>query len=203
VRNFDVKGKVLDYGGGYGLFVRMMRDQGLDFYRQDTYCENLFANFFDVTNLPTDRRKFELVTAFEVFEHLSNPMEDIKNMLTYADNVLFSTELQPTQQDTLKQWDYLAPYNGQHIALYHIDSLKKIAELLGMHLHTDGRSLHLLTKKAYSHDIIKEVLAPKGIFFRIFNKIRNMFDKGAKNANESLLSSDWESIKKCLTDNAL
>ena len=25
------------------MLVRMMRDNGFNFYRQDTYCENLFA----------------------------------------------------------------------------------------------------------------------------------------------------------------
>src|SRR5437870_10002677 len=33
---------MLDYAGGYGVFVRLMRDLGYDFYRQDPYCENIF-----------------------------------------------------------------------------------------------------------------------------------------------------------------
>ena len=41
---------MLDYGGGYGMFVRMMRDKGFDFYRQDIYCDNLFSKHFDITD---------------------------------------------------------------------------------------------------------------------------------------------------------
>src|SRR5688572_15218026 len=45
---FNDRGKFLDYGGGYGMFVRLMRDAGLNFYLYDQYCENLFAKGFDV-----------------------------------------------------------------------------------------------------------------------------------------------------------
>ena len=44
---FPVTGKFIDYGGGYGIFVRLMRDQGFDFYRHDPLCENLFADGFE------------------------------------------------------------------------------------------------------------------------------------------------------------
>ena len=44
---FDHKGKFLDYGGGYGIFVRLMRDTGFNFYWQDKHTENLFAKVFE------------------------------------------------------------------------------------------------------------------------------------------------------------
>ena len=44
---YDYKGKFLDYGGGYGVFVRLMRDVGFDFYWQDKHTENLFAKEFE------------------------------------------------------------------------------------------------------------------------------------------------------------
>ena len=37
---FDKRGKFLDYGGGYGVFVRLMRDIGFDYYWQDKYTKN-------------------------------------------------------------------------------------------------------------------------------------------------------------------
>src|SRR6187551_714050 len=63
---FSRKTKFLDYGGGYGMFVRLMRDKGFDFYRYDTYCKNMFAEGFD----DKGELDYELITAFEVFEHL-------------------------------------------------------------------------------------------------------------------------------------
>src|ERR1700744_2069789 len=66
---FNSNGMFLDYGGVYGLLVRMLRDKGLQFYREDKFCENLFAKSFDITDFP-GTPPFELVTAFELFEHL-------------------------------------------------------------------------------------------------------------------------------------
>ena len=48
---FDKNGKFLDYGGGYGVFVRLMRDIGFDYYWQDKYRENLFAQGFENTKI--------------------------------------------------------------------------------------------------------------------------------------------------------
>ncbi len=47
---FDKNGKFLDYAGGYGVFVRMMRDVGFDFYWDDKYTTNLFARGFECQN---------------------------------------------------------------------------------------------------------------------------------------------------------
>ncbi len=89
---FDTKKRFLDYAGGYGMFVRLMRDSGLDFYRQDPYCENIFANKFDIEDLSSEP-SFELLTAFEVFEHRENPKVELEKALRYSKNILFSTEL--------------------------------------------------------------------------------------------------------------
>jgi hypothetical protein len=35
---FDCRKKFLDYAGGYGVFVRLMRDYGFDFYWYDKYA---------------------------------------------------------------------------------------------------------------------------------------------------------------------
>ncbi len=50
------------------MFVRLMRDNGFDFYRSDRQCENLFAKGFEASLDVSP--SYELLTAFEVFEHL-------------------------------------------------------------------------------------------------------------------------------------
>ena len=55
------------------MFVRIMRDKGFNFYRQDIHCQNLFAKHFDISNIKITE-KFDLLTAIEVFEHLEDPM---------------------------------------------------------------------------------------------------------------------------------
>ena len=69
----DPAAAVLDYGGGYGITVRMLRDSGIHAWRWDPYCKNLFARSFE--SPPDDGRRFHLVTAFEVAEHLPDPLE--------------------------------------------------------------------------------------------------------------------------------
>ncbi len=189
---FKNENAFLDYGGGYGLFVRIMRDKGLEFYREDKYCENLFAKYFDKNDLKSET-KFEMVTAFEVFEHLENPIEVFKYLLTMSDNILFSTELQPDKD--LENWEYLSPENGQHISLFHYQTLLKISNLLNMQLHTNKKSLHLLTKKRYDFDIIQHIERPKNIITRIMHKIGNIFDTQKIVSKKSLLMQDWELIK--------
>ncbi len=43
----DTRDAYLDYGGGYGIFVRIMRDKGFNFYLHDLYAENIYAKHFE------------------------------------------------------------------------------------------------------------------------------------------------------------
>jgi len=142
---FKKDAKFIDFAGGYGMLVRLLRDKGFDYFRQDKYCENLFAEHFDISSL-SENIKFELLTAFEVFEHLDNPMETIEEMFNYSDNILFSTRLIPKNTGNLKDWWYISPQIGQHISFYHLKSLQEIASLKKLHLYSNKRNIHLLTK---------------------------------------------------------
>lgn len=169
----------IDYGGGQGIFVRMMRDTGYNFYRQDLYAENLYTKYFDITDLPKSTH-FSVLTAFEVFEHLINPIEEIKKMFEFSDILLFSTELQPTNEIAeLNNWWYFVPETGQHISLFNKLTLEKIAEMLNVHLYTDSHNLHIFSKKPLIVDpfFIEEpkpiIEEKKTLSQRIVNKINN------------------------------
>jgi len=153
---FDPSAKFVDYGGGYGMLVRLLRDRGLDFYRQDIYAENLFAKNFDVSDLGTT--KFEVLTAFEVFEHLENPAEEMEKMLQLSDNILFSTELQPIPHPTPETWWYILPEIGQHISFFSKKSLEALAKRMGLHLSTNGKNLHLLSRRKIAAPLLFKAL---------------------------------------------
>lgn len=148
---FNHDAKFLDYGGGYGLFVRMMRDLGFNFYWSDKFCTNLFAKGFELDEAASD--SYELVTAFEVFEHFVNPSEEIENILKFSRNVLFSTELLPENKPKPNEWWYYAPHDGQHISIYTLQTLSVIADKYDLNLYSNGSSLHLLTEKKLPPDL--------------------------------------------------
>lgn len=192
--SFDPKERFLDYGGGYGMFVRMMRDQGFDYYRQDIYCENLFANYFDVQDLPASERKFGLVTAFEVMEHLVDPVEELKKILAYSKNFLFSTELQPASN--LEDWWYLAPETGQHIAFYTQASLQKLADRFGLYFYTNGKTLHLFTEKPFASNPLGVQQRKAGLMVRGLKKLKRIVSKPKAQEERSLLQADFEWVKQ-------
>lgn len=144
--SFDKDAQFVDYGGGYGVFVRYMRDNGFDFYWQDQYCENLFAKHFVAQPGAT----FELLTAFEVFEHLVDPLQEIETMLTFSSNILFSTLLVPGPVTAAADWWYFGPDHGQHVAFFTVPALQHVARRFGLHLCSNGRDMHLLSKKPVS-----------------------------------------------------
>lgn len=143
---FDPTKRFLDYGGGTGLFVRLMRDAGYDFYRYDRFCPNIYAAAFDLSDSESDHG-FELVTSFEVLEHSPAPLDDFRAMFTLSDSLFCTTCLQPDNPDDLIDWSYLAPYCGQHIGFFTVKSLEIVADRLSRHLSTNGRNLHLLTSR--------------------------------------------------------
>lgn len=142
---FDSNGRLLDYGGGYGLFVRLMRDAGFDAYWYDKFCSNILARGFAASI--NDGHEYELVTAFELFEHLSEPRRELERMLDLSRNVLFTTELLPDNCPSPEHWWYYGLQHGQHVSLYTRSSLLKLGQQFNLNLYTNGRNIHLLTEK--------------------------------------------------------
>ena len=151
---FDPNGTFLDWGGGYGVFTRLMRDIGYDFYWSDLYCENLFAKQFRAD----ERQGFELMTAFEVFEHLVDPVAAVTDMLKRSGSILFTTAIPPTDPVALANWWYLTLEHGQHVSLYSVKSLQVLAERFGLQLTTSGTDTHLLSKTVIPHRLFDTIV---------------------------------------------
>ncbi len=177
-KNFNVMGKFLDFGGGYGMLARMMRDKGFDFYRYDLYCDNLFCLYFDYSDLEEDSKyKIELITAFEVMEHLENPLESLTHLFEQSDSILFSTELIPDSIiSSTKDWWYFIPDVGQHISFYSMKTLEKIASIFSCNLYSKN-NLHLLTKKNFRYNPLQYPLRLHGIKNKLFASKRSLQQK--------------------------
>jgi 2-polyprenyl-3-methyl-5-hydroxy-6-metoxy-1,4-benzoquinol methylase len=187
----------LDYGGGYGIFVRMMRDRGFDFYLYDTYCDNIFAKDLQLFSL--EQRQFTAITAFEVMEHLDNPLETFEELFQHTDTIIFSTEIVPDQQFTsATDWWYFSPTTGQHIAFYTLKSLEFIARQHEATLYSNGSNLHIITKHSFTSDPFR-YLKKLGRMETFLNSLRKKWFKlqNALYKKESLLGHDVnEAMKK-------
>jgi 2-polyprenyl-3-methyl-5-hydroxy-6-metoxy-1,4-benzoquinol methylase len=154
IRMFDPTGLYVDYGAGYGLLVRLMRDVGLDFYWQDAHCENLFARGFEWDR--TRHGAATAVTAVEVLEHVTDPVAFVDTCLreTGAHSFIFTQHLHDLSADP--SWWYLAPQAGQHISFFATPTMRTLAERLGMTYHAAG-TLHLLTSQAFRNGAFARV----------------------------------------------
>lgn len=111
----------LDFGGGHGVFVRMMRDRGFDMRWYDAFAENLYAAGF--AGSPDEH--YAIVTAFEVWEHLADVRGELARLFApRPDHVLIGTLLHHGWDPG---WWYLMAESGQHVAFFSQATLAWIA----------------------------------------------------------------------------
>jgi len=148
---FEKNAKFLDFAGGYGIFTRLMRDIGFDFYWYDPFTPNLVARGFEYNKSIKD---MELITSFESFEHFVYPLKEIEKMLKISKNIVFSTELLPNPIPKPNEWWYYGLEHGQHISFYSLKTLKFIAKKYHLNFYSIGL-VHLLTFKKFSSIMLK------------------------------------------------
>lgn len=121
----------LDYGGGYGIFVRMMRDRGYNFYWLDKYAKPLLCKGFEFKN-----QKIALTTSFECLEHMVSPQEDLDIIFSNSDDVLVSTKLYAADFNVPDDsWEYYSLNTGQHVTFYSAVTFNYLANKYNMNYY--------------------------------------------------------------------
>jgi len=127
---------ILDYGGGSGLLAARLREQG--------FTASTWDPFSTFDQLPAER--FDLITCFEVMEHVPFPQKTVAEMVSLMKTpgaILFSTLVQPAQIDQIGlNWWYASPRNG-HISLYSTASLALLFQPHGLKVGSFSEGLHL------------------------------------------------------------
>jgi hypothetical protein len=180
---FDHTGEFLDFGGGYGVLVRLMRDRGFSFRLCDEYTANLFAGGLSVTEV--EMGSYELITAFEVIEHLVDPARELHRLLEHSGSVLFSTELLPSPTPALTDWWYYGLEHGQHLSFFTREAFRRLAEHSGRRYLTDGHTLHLITDRPISERRFRLVAGSR------LNPLVNRF-AARRVVGRSLLQPDYQ-----------
>lgn len=170
----------LDYGAGYGLYVRMMRDRGHKFEYWDPYGPNLFARGFAVES-PTEA-SFSCVTAFEVIEHLTDPIESLLPMAKSAELMILSTSLVPDSLPAPDEWWYYSLETGQHVTLWRPAGIQRLAALMGFRVISIG-SLHIFSRRRLPRRLLRVFLS------RHARTLTRHFKR-----RPSLIPSDYEAI---------
>ena len=104
----------IDYGGGNGVMSSLLK--------QNSWISKSYDPFPKSTTSIDELGKFNLITAFEVFEHVPNPNELMDNLTKLMDEsclILFSTLIsdRDIKLNSRINWWYCSPRNG-HISLY-------------------------------------------------------------------------------------
>lgn len=142
-RVFSIR-SLIDFGGSDGLLTRMLRDYGLNAFSEDKYAKTTYARGY---NAPEDMSP-DLVSAFEVFEHMARPNDDLNYLFSKNPRVIiFSTDLYSGQS---KDWSYLAPDEGQHIFFHTKKSLRMVGKKNNYEFIIIGRYKLFLRNDSYS-----------------------------------------------------
>jgi SAM-dependent methyltransferase len=133
----------LDYGGGSGLLSATLKAKGWDSTSYDPFVD-LTTN---VRNLGT----YDLVTAFEVFEHVPDVQVLLNDLdgLCRPDGLILFTTLPSDGQLALGRkmtWWYASPRNG-HISLFSKASLTRWMAGKGLQVMSLSAGTHAASRK--------------------------------------------------------
>ncbi|MBT8543381.1 methyltransferase domain-containing protein [Polynucleobacter paneuropaeus] len=132
----------LDFGSGNGLLSELLSKLGTQSTSYDPYMGEY--------QTLADSESYDLITAFEVFQHLNDPKEALRkmgSMLNENGIILFSTLLSDSEISEGRElnWWYVAPRNG-HVSLFSKNSLELLGKQFGFQLFSLTPNFHIFYK---------------------------------------------------------
>ncbi|WP_377806248.1 glycosyltransferase (plasmid) [Azospirillum sp. A29] len=126
----------LDWGGGDGLFTRLMRDRGFAFFLHDDRTGNRYAQGFARTDAAT--AVFPVTTALKVLEQLPDPARDLDRVFAADSDIVIATA--QLYRGEGPDWPQLSPNTGRSVFFYSLRGLDMLAQRYGMRLHSNGQT---------------------------------------------------------------
>ncbi|MBA3462683.1 MAG: class I SAM-dependent methyltransferase [Deltaproteobacteria bacterium] len=137
------KTRVIDYGSGPGLLVRMLRDVGFEAFAYDPYTPGMLAGGYagDVT------AQHDILVAIETWEHFADPEKELDQMFAPGHDLLV-VRTQPYRGEG-PSWYYFFPETGQHIFFYSHKAREWIAKKYGYSVRSYG-DMSIFSKRPMS-----------------------------------------------------
>lgn len=134
--------RILDLGCGTGEFIAELQKRGcevwgvdsdiidIDIAKQYYGLRNVYAMPFDTFFLKNDLPLFDIITFFEVIEHLDNPLifiQNVKRLLKPDGSIFLSTPSRERMFPNLYPWDF-PPY---HLSRWNKKAISKLFNKIG------------------------------------------------------------------------
>jgi len=115
--------RIVDFGGKDGILCRFLRDHLIDCFVYDKYSRPNYSLDFELRSSTTN---IDMVLAFEVFEHFTNPHADLDEIFSFESKLVVATTALYSDQGN--DWWYFSPESGQHVFFYSPQAINLIAQ---------------------------------------------------------------------------
>jgi hypothetical protein len=130
----------LDFGSGPNpVLAHLLKEKGINADIYDIY----FAPPEDYKN-----KKYDLITATEVVEHLKEPLGILKELVKHLNKngiLAVMTSLHKNNEEEFKKWQYRM--DETHISFYSEKTIKYLAEILELEVLMIEKNIIILKKK--------------------------------------------------------
>lgn len=155
IERFKTKGKLLDVGCGYGIFLHMAKQKGWDVFGVElsqpavTYCQTVYnLNIFngEIEHANFSEQFFDVITGWDILEHIPDPPSFLKTIrqLIKKDGIL-ALSLPNIQSWAAKfsgsKWWTLLP--KEHLWHFSPETLSRL-------LNEQNYKIFLIAKKPFS-----------------------------------------------------
>jgi hypothetical protein len=158
----------LDYGGGIGGLSDVLNLEGIKYESFDPFGGDTRNGI---------EKKYSIISAFEVLEHVTSPLHVFDAMVKMLDKkrglLLISTQLTKATMNSgqlINSW-YAAPRNG-HISLYSIETMNYLADKFKLDYRRVSRGLHIFSYGLNAKDIGKKLF-----FSKVFSRLHSFLIK--------------------------